>query len=166
MTDKPDRRDFIKQASAVTAAASIAPFAIGAPRGRRALETVNLGIVGTGGRGTGACNDSLTINDNVRLVAMGNLRADKARTKRDQLREVHGEKVAVEDSKVYGGLESYEAVINDPDVDCVLLTTSPGFRPWHVEKAVEAGKHVFAEKPLCCDAAEVRELFELAERTG
>ncbi|MEC9157619.1 MAG: twin-arginine translocation signal domain-containing protein, partial [Planctomycetota bacterium] len=70
MTDKTHRRDFIKQASAVTAAASIAPFAIGAPRGRRALETINLGVVGTGGRGTGACNDSLTINDNVRLVAM------------------------------------------------------------------------------------------------
>ena len=153
MTDKTDRRDFIKTASAATAAASIAPFAIGAPRGRRALESVTLGIVGTGGRGTGACNDSLTINDNVRLVAMGNLRADKARNKRDQLREVHGEKVAVEDSKVYGGLEAYEAVINDPDVDCVLLTTSPGFRPWHVEKAVEAGKHVFAEKPVCLDAA-------------
>ncbi|HAW96056.1 MAG TPA: hypothetical protein DCX60_07260, partial [Phycisphaerales bacterium] len=72
MKKTTDRRDFIKTASAVTAAASITPFACApkgsrvpkgsrAPKGIRALETVNLGVVGTGGRGTGACNDSLTI---------------------------------------------------------------------------------------------------------
>lgn len=152
-----DRREFIKTASATTvavaAASSIAPFAIGQPRGRRALETVTLGVVGTGGRGTGACNDSLTINDNVRLIAMGNLRADKAKGKRDALKESHGEKVQVEDKNIFGGLEAYEAVIDHPDVDCVLLTTSPGFRPWHIERAVNAGKHVFAEKPVCLDPA-------------
>ena len=152
MKKTTDRREFIKTASAVTAAASITPFAIGAPKGRRALEAVTLGVVGTGGRGTGACNDSLTINDNVRLIAMGNLRADKAKQKRDQLAEVHGEKVSVEDANVFGGLDAYEAVIDHPDVDCVLLTTSPGFRPWHIERAVKAGKHVFAEKPVCLDA--------------
>ena len=151
-----DRRDFIKTASAataVTAAASIAPFSIGAPKGRRALETVTLGVVGTGGRGTGACNDSLTINDNVKLVAMGNLRADKAREKRNGLKDAHGDKVSVDDANIFGGLDAYEKVINHPDVDVVLLTTSPGFRPWHIEEAVKAGKHVFAEKPVCLDPA-------------
>ena len=153
MKKTTDRREFIKKASAATAAASIAPFAIGAPRNRRALDTVTLGVVGTGGRGTGACNDSLTINENVRLVAMGNLRADKARQKRDDLKKAHDDKVVVEDKDVYGGLNAYEEVINHPGVDCVLLTTSPGFRPWHIEAAVNAGKHVFAEKPVCLDPA-------------
>ena len=152
MKKTTDRREFIKTASAVTAAASITPFAIGAPKGRRALEAVTLGVVGTGGRGTGACNDSLTINDNVRLIAMGTLRADKAKQKRDQLAEVHGKHASVEEANVFGGLDAYEAVIDHPDVDCVLLTTSPGFRPWHIERAVKAGKHVFAEKPVCLDA--------------
>ena len=153
----PDRRQFLKSATAATAAtaaaASIAPFAIGAPKGRRALESVNLGVVGTGGRGTGACNDSLTINDNVRLVAMANLRADKAREKRAGLMEAHEDKVSVEDANIFGGLDGYKKVINHPDVDVVLLTTSPGFRPWHIEEAVNAGKHVFAEKPVCLDPA-------------
>lgn len=150
---RPDRRQFIKTASAATAAASIAPFAIGAPRNRRALETVTIGVVGTGGRGTGACNDSLSINENVRLVAMGNLRADKAREKRDGLMEAHPDKVAVKEENIFGGLDSYKEVIHHPEVDLVLLTTSPGFRPWHIEEAVKAGKHVFAEKPVCLDPA-------------
>ncbi|MBG80669.1 MAG: dehydrogenase [Phycisphaerae bacterium] len=152
---KPEsnRRDFIKTASAATAVAGIAPFAIGRSKGQRALETVNLGVVGTGGRGAGACNDSLTINDNVRLIAMGNLRPEKAAEKRDILKQAHGDKVQVEDHNIFGGLEAYEAIIDHPDVDCVLLTTSPGFRPWHVERAVNAGKHVFAEKPVCLDPA-------------
>ena len=153
MQNKTPRRDFLKTATAATAAASIAPFAIGAPRNRRALDTVTLGVVRTGGRGTGACNDTLTINENVRLVAMGNLRADKARQKRDDLKKAHDDKVVVEDRDVYGGIDAYMDVINHPGVDCVLLTTSPGFRPWHIEAAVNAGKHVFAEKPVCLDAA-------------
>ena len=152
----PDRRQFLKTATAATAAtaaASIVPFSIGAPKGRRALETVNIGVVGTGGRGSGACNDTLTINDNVRLVAMGNLRAEKAMKTRDALKEAHGEKVSVEDQNIFGGLDAYEKVIDHPDVDLVMLTTSPGFRPWHIERAVQAGKHVFAEKPVCLDPA-------------
>lgn len=149
-----NRRSFIKTASVASVVASgITPFAIGKPKGSRALETVNLGVVGTGGRGAGACNDSLTINQNVRLIAMGNLRPEKAKEKREHLRKTHGEKVQVEDKNVFGGLEAYEAVIDHPDVDCVLLTTSPGFRPWHIERAVNAGKHVFAEKPVCLDPA-------------
>ena len=152
----PARRQFLKPATAATAAtaaASIVPFSIGAPKGRRALETVNIGVVGTGGRGSGACNDTLTINDNVRLVAMGNLRAEKAMKTRDALKEAHGEKVSVEDQNIFGGLDAYEKVIDHPDVDLVMLTTSPGFRPWHIERAVQAGKHVFAEKPVCLDPA-------------
>ena len=118
-TTTPDRRQFIKTATAAVtaAAAGIAPFAIGAPKGCRALESVNLGVVGTGGRGTGACNDSLTINENVRLVAMGNLRADKAREKRDGLRDAHGEKVSVEDA-----MSIFEAV-------SIRLTTSSTCTP-------------------------------------
>ena len=90
-----DRRTFVKTTAAVAAAGSIAPFAIGAPRGRRALDMINIGVVGTGGRGTGACNDSLTINPNVRIVAMGNLHADRAKNRRNQLKEAHGDRVDV-----------------------------------------------------------------------
>jgi len=121
-----------------------------------ANDTVNIGVIGCGGRGSGAVNDNLSINDNVRLVAMADLYADKCPRLRDAIARRHGEKVAVADDKMYGGLDGYQKVLDDPNVDLVLLTTSPGFRPYHVQAAVEAGKHVFAEKPVCVDPAGYR----------
>ena len=82
----------------------------------------------------------------------------------------HGEsKVAIDDSKIYEGLDAYQKVLNDPAVDVVLLTTSPGFRPYHIAEAVKAGKHVFAEKPTCVDPAGYRVCLaahEEAEKNG
>ena len=73
---------------------------------------------------------------------------------------MHPEKVAVEEASMHAGLDSYRRVLDDPQVDVVLLATSPGFRPLTVQAAVEAGKHVFAEKPVCVDAAGYRSCLE------
>jgi myo-inositol 2-dehydrogenase / D-chiro-inositol 1-dehydrogenase len=70
--------------------------------------------------------------------------------------EAHGDKVAIDDAKIHGGLDGYKRVLEDPDIDIVLLTAAPGFRPRHLLAAVEAGKHVFAEKPACVDPAGYR----------
>jgi predicted dehydrogenase len=72
------------------------------------------------------------------------------------LHNKHEGKVPLEDAKIHGGLDGYKRVLEDPDVDIVLLTTSPGFRPRMILEAVEAGKHVFAEKPSCVDPAGYR----------
>ena len=167
--DTPNRRDFIVTAGAAAAAAAMGPVTMATPRRKNPLEMLNIGIVGTGGRGTGACNDTLTANKDVRLVAMSDLNMQKCQSARDNLAKAHGDRVAVEDSKMHGGLDGYLEVINDPNVDLVLLTTSPGFRPQHVEEAVKAKKHVFAEKPVCIDPAgyrACRNAHAMAEEQG
>jgi predicted dehydrogenase len=159
---RPSRRGFLGVgATASVAAGLMVHSSVAAAEETRELR---LGIVGCGGRGSGAVNDSLTINDNVRLVAAADLSVAKCASLRQALSEPHKEKVALEDAKMYGGLDGYRRVLDDPSVDVVLLTTSPGFRPPHVREAVEAGKHVFAEKPACVDPAGHRICLEAHDK--
>ncbi|MCM2373377.1 Gfo/Idh/MocA family protein [Aporhodopirellula aestuarii] len=119
-------------------------------------EPIRMALIGCGGRGTGALNDSMSINDNVKLVALADLKLQKCENTRRAMSGRHGAKVDVADNKMYEGLDAYKRILEDPDVDLVLLTTSPGFRPYHIAEAVDAGKHVFAEKPTCVDPAGFR----------
>ncbi|MCM2374304.1 Gfo/Idh/MocA family protein [Aporhodopirellula aestuarii] len=119
-------------------------------------QPLRIALVGCGGRGTGAANDTLTINENIQLVAVADLDMSKCEQKRTLISKRHREKVAIRDDKMYAGLDAYKRVLDDPEIDLVLLTTSPGFRPYHIAEAVEAGKHVFAEKPTCVDPAGYR----------
>ncbi|MFG0288672.1 MAG: Gfo/Idh/MocA family protein [Rhodopirellula sp. JB044] len=116
-------------------------------------EPIRIALIGCGGRGTGALNDSMSINDNVKLVALADLREEKCERTRKAMLGRHKEKVDVADDKMHAGLDAYKRVLDDPEVDLVLLTTSPGFRPSHLAEAVDAGKHIFAEKPTCVDVA-------------
>ena len=117
---------------------------------------VRLGIVGCGGRGAGAVNDSLSINDGVTLVAAADIDRSHCEKIAQSLATAHPGKVSLEAATMHGGLDGYKRVLDDPRVDVVLLTTPPGFRPRYLMEAVEAGKHVFAEKPTCVDPAGYR----------
>jgi len=159
---RPSRRGFLGAgATASVAAGLMVHSSVAAAEETRELR---LGIVGCGGRGSGAANDSLTINDNVKLVAAADLSVAKCGSLRSALTGAHGEKVALDDAKMYGGLDGYKRVLDDPTVDVVLLTMSPGFRPAYVREAVAAGKHVFAEKPACVDPAGYRICLEAHDK--
>jgi predicted dehydrogenase len=123
-------------------------------------RALRLGIVGCGGRGTGAVNDSLSINSGVKVVAAADLSVSKCEALRKALSARHESSVAISDTAMHGGLYGYKKVLDDPDVDIVLLATSPGFRPRMILEAIEAGKHVFAEKPVCVDPAGYRICLE------
>lgn len=114
-------------------------------------RTLRIGLVGCGGRGTGAINDSLTINSNVKLVAVADLYEGNTERTCAAMTKRHEGKVAVSKDKMHVGLDAYKRILDDPDVDLVMLATSPGFRPRHIAETVEAGKHIFAEKPACVD---------------
>ena len=167
---EPSRREFIALTAAVGAAgavAAVAPAGFGllqAAAGNAApARMLNIGIIGCGGRGSGAANDTLMANPNVRIVAMADIDVAKAKATRDALSEEHDKKVdgkllaparvAVGDERIFGGLDGYQKVIDLKDVDLVILATAPGFRPIHIAAAVAAKKHVFAEKPVCVDSA-------------
>ncbi|MEO9593437.1 Gfo/Idh/MocA family protein [Rhodopirellula bahusiensis] len=130
---------------------------------------IKIGIVGAGGRGTGAVNDSFSINDNIELVTIADLDQGNAERLRKGMTRRHGDKINVADDRIHSGLDGYKAVLEDPEVEVVFLTTSPAFRPFHIAEAVAAGKHVFAEKPSCVDPAGYRICFaahEEAKKNG
>jgi len=161
-----NRRDFVR-AGAAAALAAPASFSLTRPArasaGRAASrDSLRIGVVGTGGRGTGACADALMGSENMRLVAMGDVFGHKCRSARNHLLGIEevAEAVKVPDDNIFEGLDAYRHVINHPEVDIVLLTTPPGFRPIHLAEVVRAGKHAFIEKPVCVDAAGYRSCIE------
>lgn len=157
-----NRREFLKLGSAAAAAMATAqaPAIASSLIARR--NRLRVAVVGTGGRGTGACRDHLVASPDVELVAMGNTDRERALSKLNALKGIAKikDRVLATEDDVYGGLDCIDQVLARDDVDTVLLTTPPGFRPYHVQKAVAAKKHVFAEKPVCVDPAGYRICLE------
>ncbi len=166
MTNEPNhspisRRQFINTSSA---AALAAPMALSALIPSRAEEggTLRVGLVGCGGRGTGAAADALQADKNVKLVAMADAFADRLKGSLETLKtQKIAEKIDVPAENQFVGLDAYKEVIKR--VDVVLLTTPPHFRPIHIRAAVDAGKHFFAEKPVAVDAPGVRSVLAACE---
>ena len=154
------RRDFLKR-TAGTLGAAIATGALNLPRTVHAAgdDTLKIALIGCGGRGTGAAVNCLTVPDRVKLVAVADAFADRATGALKQLRQQFPGKVDVPPDRVFIGLDAFQKAI-DCGVDAVLLVSPPGFRPAHYRAAVEAGKHVFMEKPCCVDAPGFRSLQE------
>ncbi len=156
------RRDMLKATAAIGAAATLASFGTNFAHAAGS-EKLRIALIGCGGRGTGAAGDCLLNNDNVELVAMGDLLQDRLDGSKNELKGKLGDKFQVKDEMCFIGLDAYKKVLAS-DVDLVILATPPGFRPIHIAAAVEAGKHIFAEKPVATDPAGVRSVLESAEK--
>jgi predicted dehydrogenase len=148
------RRDFLKTSAAAAATLAVAPY-VHAAGG----DLLKVGLVGCGGRGTGAAAQALHADKNVKLVAMGDAFEDRLQTSLAVLQKDKeiGHKIDVPPDRQFTGFDAYKQVIACSDV--VLLCTPPGFRPMHLKAAVEAGKHIFAEKPVAVDAPGVRSVL-------
>ncbi|NLT69911.1 MAG: Gfo/Idh/MocA family oxidoreductase [Verrucomicrobiaceae bacterium] len=155
-----DRRNFIRTAAG-TAAAAGAFIGSASGEGIDPSKKIKVGFIGTGGRGTGAAKQALSADDNIVLHAVGDVFQEKINGSLETLGKDKAltDKIDVPSERQFVGLDSYQRVL-DSGVDVVLLTTTPGFRPLHLRAAVEAGKHVFAEKPMAVDAAGVRHCNE------
>lgn len=135
-------------------------------------EILRVGLVGCGGRGTGAAAQALSAEDgSVVLHAVGDVFAERTETcvanLSDAMASRHGdagaERIDVPAERRYAGFDAYERVI-DSGVDVVLLATPPGFRPLHLDRAVRANKHVFCEKPMAVDGPGLRLVMDAALR--
>ncbi len=164
--NRASRREFLKSsASAAIAAGAIAQTAstaAGAFAGGNDL--IKVGLIGCGGRGSGAAAQALQADQNVKLTAMGDAFEDRLEFSLDKLQkveEVQG-KIDVPAERRFVGFDAYKKVLAS-GVDVVLLTTPPHFRPMHLRAAIEASKHVFAEKPVAVDAPGVRHVLETCE---
>lgn len=126
-------------------------------------KTLKVGLVGCGGRGTGAAGQALSADPDVVLTAMADIFPDRLQKSYDAITELHPKKVAVDADHKFIGFDAYQKLINS-DVDVVLLATPPAFRPDHLVTAIDAGKHVFAEKPMAVDGPGVRKVLAAAKK--
>lgn len=161
----PSRRQFLATTSAVAAVAASPSLAAGAYAG--GSDLLKVGLVGCGGRGTGAASQALNADSGVELVAMADafedrLQSSRARLQRQFNKDDQHPRVNVVDDNCFVGFDAYKQVIDKSDV--VLLASTPHFRPRHLKAAVEAGKHVFCEKPVAVDGPGVRSVLESVEK--
>ncbi|MEI6714283.1 MAG: Gfo/Idh/MocA family oxidoreductase [Verrucomicrobiota bacterium] len=155
------RRDVLKTAGVVGAGIMAFPYVMrGQASGDNSL--IRVGLVGCGGRGSGAADQTLSVPDsNVKLVAIADAFASKVESASKNLKAKHGDKVDLPPERCFSGLDAYTKVFEHCDL--VILATPPGFRPMQFEAAVKAGKHIFMEKPVCVDAAGARRVLEAAK---
>lgn len=153
------RRDFIRASSTAAAFALAAPGILVRESAFAANgDTLKVGLIGCGGRGTGAAGNALTADKNIVLTAVGDAFPEPVAASVRGLKEQFGERVQVTPDSTFVGLDAYKKVIDQ--VDVVLLATPPGFRPLHLRYAVEKNKHIFCEKPVATDPAGIRHVME------
>ena len=150
------RRDFVKTAAAAAFAAAVPArfpvFAAGS-------DAIRVGVIGCGGRGTGAAIDCLTAAPGVEIVALGDLVPDRVESALGRLTQEFPGRVKVPATRCFTGFDNYQHVCALPDVNLIVTAAPPGFRPLHLKAAVEAGKHVFMEKPVAVDPVGVRSVI-------
>jgi myo-inositol 2-dehydrogenase / D-chiro-inositol 1-dehydrogenase len=163
------RRDFVRTSMAAGAGLAAAGFVPGRAFAYAAgSDVIRVGLIGCGGRGTGAARDCVKAGPGIEIVAMGDLYAERIERSRNELTQHIGDRFKVTRERSFVGFDSYQKVI-DSGVDLVILAEPPGFRPTSLEAAIRAGKHVFMEKPVAVDPVGVRSVIassDLARNKG
>jgi len=167
MTLESSRRSFIKTSAGLAAGATVLS-SLSAKAYAANDETLKIGLIGCGGRGSGAAAQALKTSGPVALVAMADMFGDRLESSLKRItNDVKGNETAtvdVPEDRRYTGFDGYKQIMEDKDIDLVILATPPGFRPIHFEAAVNAGKHVFMEKPVATDAAGVKKVLDAARK--
>jgi len=153
----PTRRTFLK-----TSAAAATVLAAGRLAHARGSDQIRVGLIGCGGRGTGAAANCVESSEGVKIHAMGDLFSHRLESSRKNLAFL-GDALDVDESRCFTGFDAFENVLAT-DVDMVILATPPHFRPEHLQAAIAAGKHVFMEKPVAVDPTGVRSVIESSKR--
>lgn len=157
------RRSFLKTTTAAAIGGSVAATMSSAAMVHAAgSDTIKVGLIGCGGRGSGAAVNAMGADKNAKLVAIADVFPDVLDRAKRVLGQQLGQQYAVKDDSAFHGFDAYKQMMAT-DVDVVLLCTPPHFRPLHLRAAVEAGKHIFCEKPVAVDAPGVRSCMESSE---
>lgn len=181
--DNINRREFLSRGAKIGAAGIVAPSLLTACKGSskkmvplraegeyyvpelpdKAIDgrELKVGLVGCGGRGTGALNNLLTAADGLTVAALGDVFPDRIEGTRRSLGDNFGQ--SVPDEMCFCGFDAYRKVI-DSGIDMVILATPPAFRPEHFRYAVEKGVHAFLEKPIAVDAKGFRTCMAAAKQ--
>lgn len=148
-----NRRSFLKRSAVATT--SVTTFHVLNAKTSQAADPIKVGVIGCGGRGKAAMENAIRAADNVQVVALADLFPDKIEEAKKRLAKSDQ---SVEDDHCFTGFDAYKQIMKT-EVDYVILTTPPVFRPQMVEAAVRAGKHIFMEKPAAVDAPGIRRII-------
>lgn len=161
------RRAFVKASGLAAGSVIMAPSLVSAKGFNQMDDAIKIGLIGCGGRGTGAAVQALMSGQHVQLVAMADAFADNIEKSLNNIKnaieesEVPGDRIQVTPERQFAGFDAYQKLI--PLCDVVVIATPPGFRPTHFEAAVKADKHIFMEKPVAVDAPGVRRVLAAAQ---
>ena len=151
---KLSRRDLLK--SSAVAAGTLALSGAVVPLAQaQGSDTIRVGVVGCGGRGSGAANDCVSSSPGVKIVALADAFPDRMKTLKD--------KFNVPDNRCFVGIDAYKELMALEDINLVILATPPGFRPQTLAEAVKRGKNVFMEKPVAVCPAGIKMVFEASD---
>ncbi len=152
--DAITRRSFLKTVTVTASAATMAAYDISRNAWAAGSDTLKIGMIGCGGRNTGAAGQALTADKGAKLVAMCDVLADRVQARREDLKRAKASQVDVPDDRCFSGFDGYKKVIECSDV--VLIANAAKFHPLHSMAAIQAGKHVFVEKPHGIDPRGVK----------
>lgn len=156
---RANRREFLQGSAVASVGGAVA---LGVPNVLRAAtdnRRLKIGLIGCGGRGAGAAKNALDADPNVELTALADTFTDRVERSLKALSTAYGDRVNVPQARQFVGLDAYQKLLAT-DIDVVLLATPPAFRPAHMRAAIEAGKHVFAEKSFATDGTAQRSMME------
>jgi predicted dehydrogenase len=160
---KQSRRDFMKTTTAAAVGSGLAAGFNTIPGAYAAgSDMIKIGLIGCGGRGTGAVINAFAAAEGVKLVACADAFKDRIDESLAGLREKHADKIDCPPERQFSGLGAFEKVLAS-DANYIILATPPGFRPAHLKAAVAAGKHIFTEKPVAVDATGIRTVLAVYE---
>jgi len=158
---RPSRRDFLKASATAASAAAVSGLSIARSAHAAGDETIKIGMIGCGGRSSGAAAQSLKADPGVRLVAMCDIFQNRLQASRNNLRRRAAKQVMVDDDHCFVGFDGYKKVIDSAEV--VLIACASKFHAMYSEAAIKAGKHVFVEKPHAIDPVGVRRMQAACE---
>lgn len=163
-TNSMSRREFSKLAGGVAAASALAALKVPAVHAAES-STINVVLIGCGGRGTGAAANALSVNNGpIKLIAMADVFPERLKSSYDNLKKSFGEKVDVPEDRKFVGFDGYKKAMDllKPG-DVAISTTPPAFRWVHFTYAIEKGVNIFMEKPLTVDGPTTRRMIKLGE---
>jgi len=160
------RRDFIRTASAASVATLAASFPGSGGLFAAGSDTIRIGIIGAGGRGTGAAIDAVNSSPGVEIIAVYDAFQGRVDKSLQTLREKVPAAVKVKPEHCFTGLDGYKKLLAIKDINYIVTAAPPGFRPLHLQASVEAGKNVFMEKPVAVDPAGVRSVIASSARAA
>jgi len=172
-TSRISRRQFVKKAGMAAAASGALPYLgyaagggkpslVGAPGVRRGVgpdKPIRFGLIGGGGRGTGASRNAMAADPKAMLVAVADIVPDRLQRVYDKMKDL----IEVDQKYRFLGFDAYKKVL-EQDLDYVILATPPYYRPEHFEACIEAGVSVFMEKPVAVDPVGCRRIMAAGEK--